>query len=68
VLLLLVGILIGGASNIIGTTVTADIGKQEAIGKNVDALSTVTGVLLSSLFDFLFVQLQHTLVVLLDIN
>ena len=44
VLLLLVGVLIGGASNIIGTAITADIGKQEAIGRNVGALSTVTGI------------------------
>ena len=42
-LLLLVGIFVGGASNIVGTAVTTDVGKQEAIGNDVDALSTVTG-------------------------
>lgn len=43
VLMTVLGFFIGGASNIIGTAVTTDIGKQPAIGANTDALSTVTG-------------------------
>ena len=42
-LLFLVGFFIGGACNVIATAVTADIGKQEAVGKDTQALATVTG-------------------------
>ena len=39
----LVGLFVGGSSNIISAAVTADLGKQDAIGTNTDALATVTG-------------------------
>ncbi|CAK8684253.1 unnamed protein product [Clavelina lepadiformis] len=44
-LLFLVGFFIGGACNVIATAVTADIGKQEAVGKDTQALATVTGII-----------------------
>jgi len=39
----LVGLFIGGSSKIIGAVVTADLGQQEAVGTNTDALATITG-------------------------
>ncbi|XP_078482380.1 sugar phosphate exchanger 3-like [Ciona intestinalis] len=45
VLMSLIGIFVGGASNIISSAVTAELGKQPAVGQNVDALATVTGIL-----------------------
>lgn len=38
------GFFVGGAANIISATITADLGQQDAIKGNKDALSTVTGI------------------------
>jgi MFS transporter, OPA family, solute carrier family 37 (glycerol-3-phosphate transporter), member 3 len=38
------GFFIGGAANIISATITADLGQQEALEGNTEALSTVTGI------------------------
>ena len=60
-LLCVLGVLIGGVSNIIGTTVTTDIGKQEAVGSNTDALSTVTGESLRRCFLTLWMRIHVNL-------
>uniref|UniRef100_H2ZE54 Major facilitator superfamily (MFS) profile domain-containing protein n=1 Tax=Ciona savignyi TaxID=51511 RepID=H2ZE54_CIOSA len=44
VLMLVVGVFIGGAANIISSAVTADLGKQPAVGNDVDGLATVAGI------------------------
>ncbi len=38
------GFFVGGAANIISATITADLGQQDAIKGNSEALSTVTGI------------------------
>ncbi len=38
------GFFVGGAANMISATITADLGQQEAIKGNSEALSTVTGI------------------------
>ena len=40
----IVGLFIGGASNIIAGTISADLGRQDAIQGNSEALATVTGI------------------------
>ena len=40
----IVGFFVGGASNIIAGTISADLGRQEAIQGNSEALATVTGI------------------------
>jgi len=39
-----VGFFIGGVANIISATITADLGRQDAIKGNKEGLSTVTGI------------------------
>ena len=39
-----VGLFIGGASNIIAGTISADLGRQDAIQGNSEALATITGI------------------------
>jgi OPA family glycerol-3-phosphate transporter-like MFS transporter 3 len=43
-LMTIVGFFIGGASNMIASTVTADLGKQGGIKGNKEGLATVTGI------------------------
>lgn len=43
-LMTVVGFFIGGASNIISATITADLGQQDALKGNSEGLSTVTGI------------------------
>ena len=38
------GIFIGGPANMISTAITADLGRQEILAANNQALSTVTGI------------------------
>ncbi|KAG1662366.1 Sugar phosphate exchanger 3 [Nymphon striatum] len=45
VLMGLIGIFLNGASSILSTAVTADLGRQEAIKSNETALGTVTGII-----------------------
>ena len=43
-LMTIVGFFIGGAANMISSTITADLGRQDAIQGNKEALATVTGI------------------------
>ena len=43
-LMSVVGFFVGGAANIISATITADLGRQDAIKGNKEGLSTVTGI------------------------
>jgi len=43
-LMSVVGFFIGGVANIISATITADLGRQDAIKGNKEGLSTVTGI------------------------
>ena len=43
-LMSIAGFFVGGAANMISATITADLGRQEAIQGNSEALSTVTGI------------------------
>ncbi|EER13609.1 Glycerol-3-phosphate transporter, putative [Perkinsus marinus ATCC 50983] len=45
VMLLLAGFLIGGASNLVGSVVCTDIGRQDALKGNRKAVSQVTGII-----------------------
>ena len=40
----IVGFFVGGAANIISGTISADLGRQDAIQGNSEALATVTGI------------------------
>ncbi|KAK7100433.1 hypothetical protein V1264_023393 [Littorina saxatilis] len=44
VMLTCTGVLIGGVANIISAAITADLGRQDVIRGNSEALSTVTGI------------------------
>jgi OPA family glycerol-3-phosphate transporter-like MFS transporter 3 len=39
-----VGFFVGGAANMISGTITADLGRQDAIQGNKEGLATVTGI------------------------
>ena len=43
-LMTIAGFFVGGAANMISATITADLGRQESIQGNSEALSTVTGI------------------------
>ncbi|KAF4693326.1 hypothetical protein FOZ60_011306 [Perkinsus olseni] len=45
VMLLLAGFLIGGASNLVGSVICTDIGRQDALKGNRKAVSQVTGII-----------------------
>jgi hypothetical protein len=40
----IVGFFVGGAANIINSTITVDLGRQDAIKGNKEGLATVTGL------------------------
>ncbi|KAK7100432.1 hypothetical protein V1264_023392 [Littorina saxatilis] len=44
-MLVVLGALIGGVSNIISAAISADLGRQDAIRGNMEALSTVAGII-----------------------
>lgn len=43
-LMTVVGFFVGGAANMISGTITADLGRQDAIQGNKEGLATVTGI------------------------